>query len=104
MVTQLGRSLIKSALKAKDGITPEGVQRYPSFIVSLNREDRRPTGLNQGMPYNNRDHRSTTADNSTPLQLSQRPQQEINISPPKRPSTEHHYQYSSRSGKMEKVY
>jgi hypothetical protein len=102
MVTQLGRSKnIKSALKAKDGITPEGVQRYPSFIVTLDREDRRPTGLNQGMPYSNRNNRSP----QTSSQLSStQPRQEIKISPPKRPSTEHHFQYSSRSGKMEKVY
>ncbi len=99
MVIQLGRSNnIKSALKAKAGITPEGVQRYPSFIVTLDREQRRPSGLNQGMPYNNR-NRPTTVNNSR--QLSQ---QEIKVAPIQRPSTEHHYQYSSRSGKMEKVY
>lgn len=108
MVIQLGRNTgsknIKSALKAKPGITPEGVQRYPSFVISLGREERHPSGLNQGMPYNNRDHRSrsTTVNNSTSRQ--QQPLREIKIAPPQRPSTEHHYEYSSRSGKMEKVY
>jgi hypothetical protein len=106
MVIQLGRNStitknIKSALKAKPGITSEGNHHGPLIFATFDHGGRRPSGLQQGMPYSNRDHRppQTTVNN-----LTSSPQREFNISKPQRPSTEHHYQYSSRSGKMEKIY
>jgi hypothetical protein len=106
MVIQLGsNSRIKSALKAKVGLTSEGYNPGPLIIISLTPGDRKPSGLEQGMHYYNRSLPPSprTVNNSNGQQLEQE-KREVVISLPNRPSSEHQYNYNSRSGKMERIY
>jgi hypothetical protein len=105
MVIQLGsNSRIKSALKAKVGLTSEGYNPGPLVIISLTPGDRKPSGLEQGMHYYNRSLPSPrTVNNNNGPQLGQE-KKEVVIPLPRRPSTEHQYNYNSRSGKMERIY
>lgn len=105
MVVQLGNnSRIKSALKAKVGLTSEGYNPCPLIIMSLTPGDRKPSGLEQGMPYNRSLPPSSRTDNNNNGQQLEREKKEVVISLPHRPSTEHQYNYNSRSGKMERIY
>lgn len=105
MVIQLGsNSRIKSALNAKVGLTSEGYNPGPLVIVSLTPGDRKPSGLEQGMHYYNKSLSSPrTVNNNNGRQLEQQ-KKEVVIPLPSRPSTEHHYNYNSKSGKMERIY
>lgn len=106
MVIQLGsNSRTKSALKAKVGLTSEGYNPGPLIIMSLTPGARKPNGLEQGMSYYNRSlPPSPRADNNNNGQQLKHEKKEVVISLPSRPSTEHQYNYNSRSGKMERIY
>lgn len=106
MVIQLGsNSRIKSALKAKVGLTSEGYNPGPLIIMSLTSGDRRPSGLEQEMPYYNRSlSPSPRTVNSNYGQHLGREKKEVVVALPHRPSTERQYNYNSRSGKMERIY
>jgi hypothetical protein len=105
MVIQLGsNSRIKSALKAKVGLTSEGYNPGPLIIMSLTPGDRKPSGLEQGMPYYNRSLPSLRTINNNSNQQLKHEKKEVVISLPSRPSSEHQYNYNSRSGKMERIY
>jgi hypothetical protein len=105
MVIQLGsNSRIKSALKAKAGLTSEGYNPGPLIIMSLTPGDRRPSGLEQDTPYYNRSLPSLPRTNNSNRQQLKLERKEVVISLPSRPSTEHQYNYNSRSGKMERIY
>ena len=103
MVIQLGsNSRIKSALKAKVGLTSEGYNPGPLIIMSLTPGDK-PSGLEQGMHYYTKGLPSPRTGNNDGQQLGQE-KKEVVIPLPSRPSSEHQYNYNSRSGKMERVY
>ncbi len=102
MVLQLGsNSRIKSALKAKVGLSSEGYNPGPLIIMSLTPRDRKPSGLEQGMHYYNKSLSSPlrTINNNSGQQLEHQ-KKEVVIPLPSRPSSEHQYNYNSRSGKM----
>ncbi len=104
MVLQIGsNSKIKSALKAKVGLTSEGYDPGPLIIVSLTPGDRKPSGLEQGMPYHNKSLPSPRTGNNNGQYLGQE-KKEVVIPLPSRPSSEHQYNYNSRSGRMERIY
>ena len=107
MVIQLGsNSRIKSALKAKAGLTSEGYNPGPLIIMPLTPGNRKPSGLEQGMAYYNRSLPPSprTDNNNNNGQQLKHEKKEVVISLPSRPSTEHQYNYNSRSGKMERIY
>ena len=106
MVIQLGsNSRIKSALKAKSGLTSEGYNPGPLIIISLTPGDRKPSSLEQGMHYYNKSLSSLlrTINNNSGQQLEHQTK-EVGRPLPSRPSCEHQYNYNSRSGKMERIY
>jgi hypothetical protein len=105
MVIQLGsNSRMKSALKAKVGLTSEGYNPGPLIIMSLTPSDRRPSGLEQDTPYYNRSLPSPRTINNNNRQQLERERKEVVISLPSRPRSEHQYNYNSRSGRMERIY
>ncbi len=105
MVIQLGsNSRIKSALKAKSGLTSEGYNPGPLIIISLTPGGRKPSGLEQGMHYHNRSLPSPPRAVNNNNGQQEREKKEVVIPFPNRPSTEHQYNYNSRSGKMERIY
>ena len=105
MVIQLGsNSRTKSALKAKVGLSSEGYNPGPLIIMSLTPDDRKPSGLEQGMHYYNKSLSSPRTVNNNNGQQFEQEKKEVVISLPSRPSSEHQYKYNSRTGKMERIY
>jgi hypothetical protein len=89
MVIQLGsNSRIKSALKAKVGLTSEGYNPGPLIIMSLTPGNRKPSGLEQGMPYYNRSLPSLRTINNNSGQQFEKKIKEVEIPLPNRPSSE----------------